>query len=421
METIEQITDKKNAKVILLVNFNALPIKFYDNCPNIHKFCKEDCEEMFKGLGDGTMTASVVCLQDAFYKKVVDSIAVFERESALFKESGVFSEGFRLGHNIELNITNVHKHLETLEAVKASLATNVNLFPVINAEIEKSLTMMIETPDLFDAVRPMGYSGIAIMKGEVIVYPFITEVMYDVDYVKYLSRTIMKKTFENYLQAYPFRKGDMVRKRSKMLLFSDLQVGMNADMTVVTDVFCPYFFETNDNENILNISMDVKMMGDHVEMSVNGEHFMDLPCDIKKIFNIEVTVEETGTPTRISKHGDWFKEYDSFIGLILFNCLYGFVRIKNVRIENILNDLRKYITLVMKEGAPALARSFERLIRKVYQVDGGEAFLPDDDNIKLTSELLEVLAGFPTDETIMYKKDFSKDVIKMIDIINQYV
>jgi len=420
METIEQITDRSSGQVHLLVNFNAIPFKFYDDCPMAHRFNIDDCRYLLKGLQNGTIVSSLYCLQEGLFPLVRKEIVRFESEIAFYKDNGYFRPTLTLSHRKEVTKENVFAHMDMLYEMVKALDSNVNLFPIICAEIEKTVESMIEAPEVFELTKPIGYSGFVTIRGEAIVYPLLTEFFYETNYVKYLSRMILKKLLENYILAYPLREKDMLHKRSHVLTFDDIQVGMNGDLSVVTDVFCPYFFETNDEESMFNLNIDMKIMEDHIECEVYGIHFMDLPFDLKEYFNIEAQVAEATEPKRISKHANWIKEYDNIIGILLHLSLYGYIKIESPKLESILFDLRKYVTIVMKSGAPVKSGSFLHLIRKVFEVDDGHMYMPDEESIAFVSELLDCMARFPENvEELKY--DFSKDCMDMVEIITRYV
>jgi hypothetical protein len=420
METIEQITDRSKGQVHLLVNFNALPFKFFDDCPMAHRFDIDDCKYLLKGFQNGTIVSSLFCLQEGLFPIVRKEYERFKKELMLYEETKSFSEGFILSHRKEVTFENVVAHLEMITEMINALESNVNLFPIISAEIEKTVQGMIETPEVFELTKPIGYSGFVTIRGEAIAYPMITEIMFDPNYMKYLSRTIMKKLLENYLIAAPMRMKDMVHKRAHVLTLDDIQVGMNCELSVVTDVFCPYFFETNNEESLFNLNIDMKIMNDHIECEVYGMKVMDIPFNIHEHFNLEVEVTEMDAPKRISKHAYWIKEYEVVIGILLHLGLYGYCKIDNTKLENILFDLRKYITIVMNSGAPVKSGSFVHLIRKVFEVDGGKQYMPDEESIEFMSELLDIMASFP-DNIDEIKYNFSDDCEKMIPLITRYV
>ena len=420
METIEQITDRSSGQIHLLVNFNALPFKFYDDCPLAHRFNVDDCKYMHKGLQNGTIVSSLYCLQEGLFPLVRKEITRFESEVAFYKDNGYFQEGLTLSHRKEVTKENVFAHVDMLNEMVEALASNVNLFPIICAEIEKTVESMIEAPEVFELTKPIGYSGFVTIRGEAIVYPMLTEIVYDTNYIKYLSRMILKKLLENYILAYPLREKDMLHKKSHVLTFDDIQVGMNGDLSVVTDVFCPYFFETDNEESMFNLNVDMKIMEDHIECEVFGIHFMDLPFNLKDYFNIDAQVTESSEPKRISKHANWIKEYDNIIGILLHLGLYGYSKIENPKLESILFDLRRYVTIVMNSGAPVQSGSFLHLIRKVFEVDNGHMYMPDEESIAFVSDLLDCMARFPENvEELKY--DFSKDCRDMVEIITRYV
>jgi hypothetical protein len=359
-------------------------------------------------------------LQEGLFPLVRKEIVRFESEIAFYKDNGYFRPTLTLSHRKEVTKENVFAHMDMLYEMVKALDSNVNLFPIICAEIEKTVESMIEAPEVFELTKPIGYSGFVTIRGEAIVYPLLTEFFYETNYVKYLSRMILKKLLENYILAYPLREKDMLHKRSHVLTFDDIQVGMNGDLSVVTDVFCPYFFETNDEESMFNLNIDMKIMEDHIECEVYGIHFMDLPFDLKEYFNIEAQVAEATEPKRISKHANWIKEYDNIIGILLHLSLYGYIKIESPKLESILFDLRKYVTIVMKSGAPVKSGSFLHLIRKVFEVDDGHMYMPDEESIAFVSELLDCMARFPENvEELKY--DFSKDCMDMVEIITRYV
>lgn len=420
METIEQIADRSKGQIHLLVNFNALPYKFFDDCPMAHRFNIDDCKYLLKGLQDGTIVSSLYCLQEGLFPIVRKEYERFKKELMLYEETKTFSEGFILSHRKEVTFNNVVSHLEMLTEMINALESNVNLFPIISAEIEKTVDEMINHPEVFELTKPIGYSGFVTIRGEAIAYPMITEIMYDPNYMKYLSRTIMKKLLENYVVSAPMRMEDMVHKKAHVLTLDDIQVGLNGDLSVVTDVFCPYYFETNNEESMFNLNIDMKIMDDHIECEVFGMKFMDIPCDLKKHFNLEADVMEMEAPVKISKHAYWIKEYEVVIGILLHLGLYGYCKIDNTKLENILFDLRKYITIVMKSGSPVKSGSFMHLIRKVFEVDGGRQYMPDEESIEFMSQILDVIASFP-DNIDEIKYNFSDDCEKIIPIITRYV
>jgi hypothetical protein len=420
MESIEQIADRSKGQIHLLVNFNAIPFKFYDDCPMAHRFNVDDCKYLLKGIQDGTIVSSLYCLQEGLFPIVRKEHERFKQELMTYEQTGMFSEGLILSHRKEVTFENVVSHLEMLTEMINALESNVNLFPVIVAEIEKTVDEMIKHPEVFELTKPIGYSGFVTIRGEAIAYPMITEIMFEPNYMKYLSRTIMKKLLENYLIAAPMRMQDMVHKQGYVLTLDDIQVGMNCELSVVTDVFCPYFFETNNEESMFNLNLDIKIKEDHIECELFGTKIMDIPCDIKDIFQVNAEVQEMEAPKRISKHAYWIKEYDVMIGILLHLGLYGYCKIERLDIENILLDLRKYITIVMNSGAPVKSGSFMHLIRKVFEVDGGRKYMPDDETIEFLSELLDVMARFP-DNIDEIKYNFSDDCEKMIPIITRYV
>jgi hypothetical protein len=419
METVEQITDRSKGQIHLLVNFNALPFKFYDESPMSHPFGVEDCKYLLSGLQNGTIVSSLYCFQEGLFPLVRKEHDRIKKELRQYDQIGVFTEGFCLPHRKEVTPHNVATHLQFLTEMIQALESNVSLFPLICAEIEKTVGGMIETPEIFDLTKPIGYSGFVSIRGEAVIYPMITEIMYEPAYIKYLSRMILKKLLENYVLAAPLRRKDMDHKRTHVLTLDDIQVAMNGDLSVVTDVFCPYFFETNNPDSMFNLNVDMKIMEDHIECEVFGIHFMDLPFDITQHFKIEAEIQEAEAPRRISKHAYWMKEYDVVIGILLHLGLYGYCKIDNTKLENILFDLRKYITIVMNSGAPVKRESFVHLIRKVFEVDGGRCYMPDDDSIEFVSLLLDSMASFPENvEELKY--NFSEDCEKMITLITQY-
>jgi len=420
METIEQITDRNKSEVHLLVNFNALPYKFYEDCPMAHRFDINDCKYLKKGLEDGTIVSSLHTFQDGLFAVVRKELVRFEEELAYFKENETFRPGLKLSHRRDVNYTTVSAHYDMLNEMVEALESNVSLFPIITAEIEKSLDSMIEHPEVFELSKPIGYSGFVTLKGDTVIYPMLTEVMYDPDYVKYLSRMILKKFLQNYILAYPLRKDDMVHKQSLIVTLDDIQVAMNSDLSVVTEVFCPYFFETENEESMFNMNIDIRMKDDHLECDIYGMRFIDIPFDLKEVFQIQCEVTECSEPKRISKHADWFKEYEDVIGLLLHLGLYGYSKFDHVKIENVLYDLRNYVTIVMKSGAPVQKSSFAHLIRKVFDVDEARRYMPDEDSIEFVSELLDIMASFP-DNIEELKYSFADDCEKMVEAISRYV
>lgn len=422
MESVEAISDKRTGEIYLMVNFNALPIKLYDGFEDAHRFSVSDCLTIKQGLGDGTIVATVVCLQESLERIVNERMNKFNMQNDHYKALGTFTDGFVLPRGTPLTIENVHRHIDLLKEFKSSFESNSSMFPTISAEMEKSVTMMAETPELLELAVPMGYSGLVKIKGDIVVDPVITKICYEPDYVKNLSRTILKKTLENYIRAYPFRKDDMLRKKSKNLKLDDLQVAMNSDMTIVTDVFCTYFFQTNDPDCVFNLSVDFNLTNDGINVTYNGIPFIDLPADIKKMFNMEATIMATPVATRVSKHGDWLKEYESIISLIIQLTLRGYIIDTSPNLSNIMNEIRKYVTIVIRQGAPVSASSINMLVKQVFSVNNGSSDLPDEDDICLFSDLVAVLAGFPGgDNTIAMKKDFSQDAAAMIEVISRYV
>jgi hypothetical protein len=420
MESIEQIADRSKGQIHLLVNFNALPYKFFDDCPMAHRFNIDDCKYLLKGLQDGSIVSSLYCLQEGLFPIVRKEYERFKKELMIYEETKSFSDGLILSHRKEVTFENVVAHLEMLTEMINALESNVNLFPIICAEIEKTVDEMINHPEVFELTKPIGYSGFVTIRGEAIAYPMITEIMYEPVYIKYLSRTIMKKLLENYMIAAPMRMKDMIHKRVHTLTLDDIQVGLNCDLSVVTDVFCPYFFETNNEESMFNLNIDMKIMDDHIECEVFGIKFIDLPFDLKEHFKIEVDITEMEAPKRISKHAYWIKEYEVVIGILIHLGLYGYCKIDNAKFENVLFDLRKYITIVMNSGAPVKSGSFVHLIRKVFEADGGKQYMPDEESIQFMSELLDIMASFP-DNIEEIKYNFSDDCEKMISLITRYV
>lgn len=446
------VTNKILGEVYCLVSFPNQAMRIIEGTPNTHPIDIESLRRIYEGIKTGNMVLTDYLYSNNMIKNVEAHLENIKMETEHYKEHDEF---------VHLKTENDRKTYEKLMTMIPELrkwiddsTSSIKKVDSYLVDLEKLLKTTTADPKYIEISQKVKHSTFLTMKGEVIVpltrmfvyhtntdgslYTIMKNVFSKLE-VSYFNKIVLKKLLENYITGYPLRKPYIGKSRFILLEPEHITVTMDSDMKTITDLFCPWLFASKDYNSILHFDMEFKTEDRGIEVGMNGEPYSFILMDFEK----EISFEKTTVEPYFKVHRNvlWIRECKMMISILIRLGFGAYKNSTNIRYEYLISDIVDKFIIILEEGIVLdYNKVYKFLSNEIKQHD---MEYPEEDCLELVCKILEVLASdrgseyhevvithsddesIPIDAPVKFsisiKIDFERDVVEILNIVNQYV
>lgn len=446
------VTNKILGEVYILMSFPNQAMRIIEGTPNAHPIEIETLRRIHEGIKNGNMTLTQSLYMSNVLGNVERQVEKIKMEIEYYKEHDEFLE-IRTDNARNMYEKLVH-YIPNLKSWVESAHTAMKKIDPYLVDLEKMLSTAVSDPKYIELSQKVKHSSFLSMKGEVIVpldqlfvyhmdnldiNSIITSVVLSKSEVSYFHYIVLKKLLENYIAGFPLRKPYIGKNRFMLLQSEHIIVTMDSNMKSITDLVCPWLFSSKDYDSILHFDMEMKADDKGMEFGMNGEPYGFIPMDFEK----EITFEKTTIEPyfKVHRNAIWIREYKMMINILLRLSFGAYNQSTKVHYENLIAEIADKFLIVLEEG---IVLGYDKIYKFIVnEFNEHNMELPEQESLDLTCKILEVFASdrgseyheveithsddesIPVDAPLRFsisvKLDFERDIVEILNIVNQYV